>query len=138
MLHIVNCLPGAILHVFLCALPRSYRIFYGLWCTPLRGPLSEDVRAQGHQLKMLTLGSLFIDKKREVNKLSHWWIIIRITTFKLDLVSQCVLHRFTYVTSSNKTRNKSHGTILRYRDRSLKVQVQKYCQKVKFEMLVFL
>lgn len=50
--------PGAILHFFLCALPRSYRIFYGLWCTPLRGPLSVDVLAQGHQLKMLKLGSL--------------------------------------------------------------------------------
>ena len=42
----------------------------------------------------------------------------------------------TYVTCSNKTRNKSHGTILRYR--SLKLQVQKYCQNVKFEVMVFL
>ena len=42
----------------------------------------------------------------------------------------------TYETCANKTRNNTHGTILRYR--SLKFQVQKYCQKVKFEVLVFL
>ena len=45
-------------------------------------------------------------------------------------------HPSFYVICSNKTRNKSHGTILRYR--SLKFQRQKYCQKVKFEVLVFL
>ena len=42
----------------------------------------------------------------------------------------------TIVTWSLKTRNKSHGAILRYR--SLKFQWQKYCQKVKFGVLVFL
>ena len=41
-----------------------------------------------------------------------------------------------YVTCSHKTRNKSHGAILRYR--TLKFQREKNNLKVKYEILVFL
>ena len=56
----------------------------------------------------------------------------------LLLLIQCLGWSFVrqYVTRSNKTRNKSHRAILRYR--ALKYQGRKIGLKVKYEGLVFL